>query len=231
MFTRLKRARKWQFMVCALLLAAALVLTTGCSVVSSLFATQTPTPTATSTATLTPTQTSTPTNTATPTPTPTITPTSTTTFTPSPSPTPIGYYYSEKFHFSLTYPKGWTITEKSDQVQFRDLNQNLTFAGMSQDNSGLSEDEVLDQMVTAVQKMLFSTTSAGKKDEITLGDGTKAQRETFTGKVASIDFTVQIAATLTYNRLYIFMLIAPSLNLKGNESLVEGIYQSIQLVE
>lgn len=72
-----------RFVIPAFLVICTLSLTTGCNIISSIFATQTPTPTATPTptVTLTPTATSTPTNTATPTSTRTITPTRTNTST------------------------------------------------------------------------------------------------------------------------------------------------------
>jgi hypothetical protein len=183
------------------------------------------------TATLTPTPTDTPT--PTPTMTPTSTPTPTATFTPSPTAAPEGFYYSQQFQFKLTTPPGWTVTEKDTGVQFTDPVDSMFLAVITAESSSLNVDTVLDMYVKMFRDPsigLFASSTLGKKDEITLGDGTKAVRQAITGKYSSGNsLTMQIACAKTDTRFYAFVFFGPSVNMQVKDSLIMGIYETITL--
>ena len=237
MNAELNRIKSWKLPVFVLLLISGLLNLTGCGAVAGLFATVTPTPTATYTPTLTSTPTATATTTPTPTPTstPTLTPTPTATFTPSPTPTPLGYFYSQKFQFKLTTPPGWTVTEQDNGLQFNDPENGLVLMVIYLGSSSVTADRVLDIYVNLFQipsTGVFASSTLGKKDEITLGDGTTAVRQVITGKHSTgIDITMQIASAKSGARSYAFAFFGPSLNMQASKNLITGIYETITLGE
>lgn len=242
MDTRLSQKRNWQTLVCTLTMVLVLLISTGCGVVSNIFATptltptqtptptNTPTPTTTFTPTLTPTQTPTPTRTSTP----TFTPTPTLTSTPTPTPTPIGFYTNEKMGITLTYPKGWSVSkETSNQVQVSNEMADMGFiVQFNEDNGGL-----LDTFLTLFVKTfrdpslgLFASSTLGVKDEITLGGGTKAIRQILKGKSpGGTDLVMQIACARANARIYTLIIFGSGTSMKDHADLVEGIYKTILL--
>ena len=241
MNAELKWKKSWIMPIFVLLLITGLLNLTGCGAVGGLFATATPTPTAipTPTATFTPTMTYTPTSTSTPTPTPTltptITPTPTATFTPTPTPTPVGFVYSQKFQFKLTTPPGWTVTENDTGLQFTDSESDLALLVISRESDSITVDMLLSVYVRLFQDPsmgMFASSALGKKDQVTLGDGTIAIRQSITGKLSSgAGLTMQIACAKYYTRLYAFVFFGPSVNMKVKDNLIKGIYETIFLGE
>ncbi len=229
MSAELKLGRRWKKFIFVVLLISGLMNLTGCGAISGIFATATPTPTATYTPTLTLTSTLTPK----PTSTPTITPSPTSTFTPSPTPTPVGFFFSQKFQFKLTTPPGWTVSEDDTQVQFSDPEGSLFLLVMTTESSSLSADFFLDTVVNLFQDPnlgLFASSTLGKKDEITLGDGTGAVRQAITGKHSTgAGYTMQIACAKTDTQVYAFIFFGPSVNMQESENLLAGIYETISL--
>jgi hypothetical protein len=230
---KLKFYKSWKISIFVVLLITGLLNLTGCGAISGLFATATPT----LTATYTPTMTFTPTSTSTPTPTstPTITPSPTATFTPSPTPTPVGFFYSQNFQLKLTTPPGWTVTEKDNQLQFSDPEGGLLLMVMSSDSSAGTVDIYLNMYVKIFQDPsmgIFASSTLGKKDEITLGDGTTAIRQAITGKHSTgAGLTMQIACAESNSQIYVFIFFGPSLNMQASENLIAGIYETITLGE
>lgn len=208
------------------LLAVSLVFSlAACAPAPSPLPTETPTKipsqTPTSTSTLTPT----------PSPSPTLTPTPTNTPTLTPTPTPEGYYSSQMWDFTLIYPKGWQVIEKEDRVEFKDPTSGLIFSGSSQADSSGQSTEYMCNMIQGFLKGVFKNIVLVKKGEITLGDGTKAITQDLTGKILSVDFTLQIACARSGNRIYTFIVAGPGKIPNYNAALVEGIYKSIYLKE
>jgi hypothetical protein len=184
-----------------------------------------------------PTSTPSPTATETPPPLPTFTPTPALTPTPtlSPSPTPPGYYENPQIGFSLILPEGWLASELTPyQEQFSNKGLGITLVVQSSDNTdNLSENDVLDKMITlyqAPQTKLITDTTLGRKTEITLGDGTKATQEEIKGKLLGIvDGSVRIAVASRGNRIYIFSLSGIGTSLMDNEEVLTTLYDSIHL--
>jgi hypothetical protein len=205
---------------------------TSTQVAANIFSTQTAqAPTNTPTFTPSPTATATPTTTPTLTPTSTLTPTPTNTPTRTPSPTPDGYYNNPALGLSLIYPTGWEVKEKGkDQVTFKDPNSDVQFAVQAMENSNnASPDFYLNAIVSGLRKQLFTSSTLGKKTEITLGDGTKAKQQEIKGKLFGVDFAVRTACAVKGDRLYIFMLLGSSSNLKDNADDLAKMYDSIHL--
>jgi len=223
-----RRSKKILQMTIFVLLVSGLMVNTGCGVISGLFATPTPTPTATFTPTLTPTQT--PTFTPSPTPTRTLTPTVTVTLTSTA--TPVGYYSSQQYQFSLILPPGWITTEKENGVQFQDPFSGMTLAVIFEETSSMTVDDYLNKLVTFFHdpnSKVLTTSTLGKKDQITLGDGSQATRQTITGKALGIDMAVQIACASNDSHMYSFILIEPIVMMKVMDNQLVGIYETILL--
>jgi hypothetical protein len=228
--------------VLAFLLVLALLPNLGCGVFSNLFAsptptatltptpTDTPTPTATATPTLTPTQTPTPTRTSTP----TLTATPTRTLTPTLTPTPVGYYSNEKLGFILTYPKGWRISKETEiQVQIANDTDDMGFIVQANTDSGTTVETFLTLFAKTFRDPslgLFVSSSLGAKDEITLGDGTKAVRQTINGKNSTgLNLNMQISCAKANTRIYTFIVFGFGTSMKDHADLINGIYKSILL--
>jgi hypothetical protein len=234
----LTRIDAWCF---SLLAALMLLFNAGCGAVASVFATRTPTPTQTytSTTTFTPTLTFTPTSTPTLTFTPTATLTPTQTPTPTLTPTPVGFYYSPVFMFSLYHPQGWTVDESDkSEIKFLDANDGLALLAMSEESD--STEEFSLALITGIFRQpnlgLFVSSTLGKKDSVTLGDGTKAVRQEINGKTSDgMDLTMWIACAKSDNlvnpRLYTFIFFGLKTKMYANTSVMDEIYKSIKLGE
>jgi len=221
-----------------LLYALPLILMTqlimGCGVISSVFATPTPTPTQTPTTTATPTPTATPSQTPAPTSTSTSTSTPTLTPTSTPSPTPLGYYSNQNLGFTLTYPEGWGVFVETDRmVQISNELRDMVLSIESDVDSGLPLDSYLNLFVNLFQDpslQIFTSSTVGEKDEIILGDGTKALRQVIKGKSSiGMNLTMQVVCAKANIRIYAFIVFGFGTSMERNAELVEGIYQSIQL--
>ena len=226
MTRRLSRGKYAHFSFYFLLMVVLLIIS-GCGVISGFLATSTPTPTLTYTPTLTPTHTSTPTPSPTPSPTPTNTPTPTATFTPTPTPTPQGYYNNDNWQFSLMLPPNWTVAENSAYTQFWDPSYDLFLQIQSIEfivGSGM--DILINTMVNTFRDPglnLFASSTLGKIDNVTLGDGTTAIRQVITGKSPTgEDITMQI--TLARN-----MCCIPLKSLCKHPLTMEREYLELQL--
>jgi hypothetical protein len=234
MFRKLNFRKECRIFLIVLLLTG-ILLTTACSGVSGLFATQTPTPTLTYTPTLTPTSTSTPTPTLTPTPTstPTITPTPTATFTPTPTPTPLGYYSNNQLNFSMTLPPDWEISEKENQVLFTSSSSNIGLLVQSLEGSsqlGLNYLDLMVQVLTDPSFNIFASSTPGAKDQFLLGDGTIADRQVVTGKSPSgKSLMMQVTIAESDDLSYAFIFFGPAAAMKAGDNLIYGIYETIAL--
>jgi hypothetical protein len=211
---------------------ALLFFNPGCATISGLFATQTPTPTLTPTATATATSTLTPTPTLTSTP--TITPTFTVTSTQTPSATPIGFYTSQKLAFSLTYPMGWYIEKDTDtQVEIISDTGTMAFIGQSTEDNGLQLDKLLVMYINLFRDPslgLFTSSTLGAEDEITLGDGTQAIRQVVQGiNPTGANLTMQVSCARANSRIFSFIIFGFGTSMEDNADLVDGIYKSILL--
>jgi hypothetical protein len=223
----------WQKSLFTLVMIAGMVLNSSCSLVNRFFATRTPTPTATFTPTLTPTATAT--STSTPTLTPTLTPTATTTATITPTPTPVGYYFSQDFQFSVVLPRGWSVAEKSASVQFTDPGDTILGIAMSVESNIGTADDFLKVYVATFRDPsmnVFASSTLGKKDTLTLGDGSEGVRQVITGLTSSGSaVTMQIVCGQSNTRLYVFVFVGSSAAMKARSSVLDGIYQSIILTK
>jgi hypothetical protein len=232
-------ARRWgknSRMVVFIPLIILLMLNSACFGSSGFFATATPTSTATYTPTLTPTATATFTPTPTLTLTPTVTPTSTATSTPTPTPTPSGYYLNEDWQFSLRLPPDWTVAENTAYVQFWDPSYDLFLQIQSIEfNLGNGIDLFINVLVNTFRDPslnLFASTELGKKDEVTLGDGTIATRQVVTGKSSSgVDLTMQITCASNISQIYAFIFFGSDVTMHAKDSLIDGIYETVTLGE
>lgn len=161
----------------SLLLLAILLFTTACSQPSPA---PTSAPTQVPSDTLTPTPAATATFTPTPTFTPTLTPTPTNTPLPSPTPTPKGYFASN-LGFTITLPSGWALSsENAYQTTFNNPSDNLALVV-----SVIPEDAELDfpgllDVLKQEYAQAFSSIEFEIQDDVTLGDGTVANRANFT---------------------------------------------------
>ncbi len=230
-----RRWKKSRRMLVFVLLIAGILLNTACSGISGLFATTTPTQTATYTPTLTPTstQTFTPTPTPTPTLTPTITPTPTATFTPTPTPTPMGYYYNQDLKFSLTLPPDWIENELNSQVQFVGPDGDIALLVQSMEAGAGRLIDLLNVLVSLFRTPdlnIFTSSTSGTIDDITLGGRTAAVRQVVTGKDATgAKISMQVVCAKNGSDFYAFIFIAPTTSMKARENLINGIYETITL--
>ena len=226
-----RRLKKIWHMLFFGLLMAGLMINSGCGVIPGLLATPTSTPTAPFTPTLAPTQTTTFTPSPTPPSTPTQTPIPSDTSAPSLTSTPSGFYYSQKFLFTLTVPPDWTVTEKADLVQFS--SSDLVLFGVSNESSAVTVDSFLSIYVTLFRTpsmAVFASSTLGKKDQVTLGDGTVAVRQIVTGKQSSgDDVTMQVTCAKFNSRLYAFIFLGPSVPMTAKVNLMDGIYETLFL--
>ncbi len=230
---RLKKNRQTRIYT---LLMVMMLLFISCRVPGFAAPTATPTDTPTPTATDTPTSTLTPTPIPTSTSTPTITPSPTLKPTPTLTPTPAGFYTNPQLGFSLTYPAGWQVTKETDtQVQISDEITEMGLIGQSNEDSGASLDTFLTMFVKLFRDPslgLFTSSTLGTKDQITLGDGTKALRQVITGKYTTgADVTMQIVCAKANTRIYTFVIFGFGTSMKDNADLVDGIYKTIQLFQ
>ena len=100
----------------------------------------------------------------------------------------MGYFYSQKFQFKLTTPPGWTVTENDTGLQFTDSESDLALLVISRESDSITVDMLLNLYVKLFQDPslgMFASSALGKKDQVTLGDGTIAIRQAITGKLSS----------------------------------------------
>ena len=127
------------------------------------------------------------------------------------------------------------MTEKVDQVQFEDPSSALFLLAMSIEASSGTVDNLLNVYVTLFRDPatnLFTTSTLGKKDKITLGDGSTAVRQEITGKTSfGMDLTMQIACARTDTRVFTFVFFGDGVTMKAEANLMDGIYETIYLGE
>ena len=136
------------------------------------------TPTPSETPTLTPTETATPSPTPTHTLTPTPTNTPTQTLTPTPTATPEGYYMNESATFAPIRPSDWAIIkEDSESVLMMDAGTLYFFGVFSLIYD--DPDTAFEDFVTEFDESLETPMTFESEQEITIGDGTRAQRAVY----------------------------------------------------
>lgn len=182
----------------------------------------TATRTATATVTLTPTSTSTP----------TITPTPTRTPYPTASSTPEGLF-SSIFGFSIVVPPSWDVNEdKRFGVLFSSSSGTTQLIAMAGETGG--ETVLLDDYLTNLCSNSinnYTTYDLEQDEEITLGDGSKAQLVLVTCN-SSTDNPVQAQTIFTQrgSRLFVFTAGTTSGSFTTNQlEQLKGIYSTIRL--
>jgi branched-chain amino acid transport system substrate-binding protein len=115
----------------------------------------------------------------------------------------------------------------------QDTSTDLFLFAVSTDSSAMTADAFLTLYTNLFREPsmnVFASSTLGKKDEVTLGDGTKALRQALTGKHSSgTAISMQITCAKANNRLYAFIFFGSNTAMKTKDGEINGMYQSIYL--